>query len=509
MSRRTTLLASAALLASALILSACTGGAETTDPTTAPSATGKPDADGTLVVGLVLEPDNLDIRLTSGAALEQVLIDNVYQGLVTRDQENKVVASLAKDWEISPDGLTYTFTIEEGVTFHDGAPLTSADAVDSLTAVKNDATFQGNGDLAAVATIAAPDPATVVLTLTQPDGDLLFKLTGRAGLVLKLGDTTDRNTAAIGTGPFTLGEWRQGDSIVLERYETYWGEPAGVAEVVLNYIPDFTAGVNAALDGSVDVLTAVDPTLASQLEGVDGFTLTRGLTTDKGTLAFNQSKAPLDDARVREALRLAIDREALLAARGGDGKSQFGPIPELDPGYEDLSDVVSFDVEKAKSLLEEAGVKDLELTLTIPSFYGTTIPTFLVSAYDAIGVTLKVESVEFSEWLEKVYTNKDYDLSFVLHVEARDFGNWANPEYYFTYDNAEVQKLYQESLTTTDADKAESLLAEAAAIVASDHAADWLYNAETITAVGSNVSGFPVNSINVRLNLAGVTVTAE
>lgn len=509
MTRRSTLLASAALLATALVLSACTGGTGTTDPTTAPSATGAPDSEATLVVGAVLEPDNLDIRVTSGAPLEQILIDNVYQGLVTRDQDNEVIPALAADWVVSEDGLTYTFTLAEGVTFHDGTPMTSADAVDSLSAVKTDATLQGNADLAAVSTITAPDPQTVVLTLTQPDIDLLFKLTGRAGLVVKVGDTTDRNTAANGTGPFTLGQWRQGDSITLERYDAYWGEPAGVAEVVVNYIPDFTAGVNAALDGSLDVLTAVDPTLATQLDGVDGFTLTRGLTTDKGTLAFNNAKAPLDDVRVRQALRMAIDREALIAARAGDGAAQFGPIPALDPGFEELSDVVDFDVEGAKALLAEAGAEDLELTLTIPSFYGTTIPTFLVSAYDAIGVTLKVDSVEFTDWLETVYTNKDYDLSFVLHVEPRDFGNFADPAYYFGYVNTEVQELYAEAKTQLDEAESADLLAEAAAIVANEHAADWLYTGETITAVGPNVSGFPVNSINSRLNLAGVTVSAE
>ncbi|WP_312168874.1 ABC transporter substrate-binding protein [Microbacterium sp.] len=490
------------IAASAVILSACTGTAE--PEATAPI--GDPDPDATLQVGLVLEPTNLDIRRTSGAALEQILIDNIYEGLVSRDEANEIVPRLASDYEVSPDGLTYTFTLNEGITFHSGTPLTSADVVSSYEAVRTDATLQGNAEFASVASITAPDPATVQIVLTAPNQNFLFSLTGPAGLVFQTGDTTDLKTAENGTGPFTLSRWSKGSAITFARNDAYWGEPAGVAEVEFQYIPDFSAGVNAALDGGVQVLTAVDPNLAPQLE--DSFTLTTGRTTDKATLAFNNAKAPLDDVRVREALRLAIDHEALVEAVGS-GTTLYGPIPELDPGYEDLSDVISYDPEKAKELLAEAGQEDLELTLTIPTFYGTTVPKVLISDFQKVGVTLKVDSVEFPAWLEDVYTNHDYDLSFVLHVEPRDFGNFADPEYYFGYDNADVQALYAEALAEVDPDASADLLAEAARIVSEDHAADWLYNGATITAVSPLVSGFPEDSINSRIDLAGVTVAAE
>ena len=256
----------------------------------------------------------------------------------------------------------------------------------------------------------------------------------------------------------------------------------------------------------MQVLTAVDPNLAPQLEDSGDFALTTGRTTDKATLAFNNKKAPLDDVRVREALRLAIDHDALIEAVGA-GTPLYGPIPELDPGYEDLSDVVSYDPEKAKALLAEAGQKDLELTLTIPSFYGTTVPKVLISDFKKVGVTLEVNAVEFPTWLEDVYTNQDYDLSFVLHVEPRDFGNFANPDYYFGYNNADVQKLYAESQTELDPKKSAALLSQAAEIVAKDAAADWLYEDETLTAVRPGVNGFPKDSNNSRLDLDGVTVS--
>lgn len=505
MFRRTRRLALiSAIAASAVILTACTGTAapETTEPV------GEPDPDATLQVGLVLEPTNLDIRHTSGAALEQILIDNIYEGLVSRTQENEIEPRLASDYEVSDDGLTYTFTLNDGITFHSGTALTSADVVASYEAVRTDATLQGNAEFASVASITAPDATTVQIVLSEPNQNFLFSLTGPAGLVFQSGDTTDLKAAENGTGPFTLTRWNKGSAITFARNEAYWGEPAGVAEVEFQYIPDFTAGVNTALDGGVQVLTAVDPNLAPQLEDSGDFTLTTGRTTDKATLAFNNAKAPLDDVKVREALRLAIDHEALVEAVGA-GSTLYGPIPELDPGYEDLSDVVSYDPEKAKQLLKEAGQEDLELTLTIPNFYGTTVPKVLISDFQKVGVTLDVDSVEFPAWLEDVYTNHDYDLSFVLHVEPRDFGNFANPDYYFGYDNAEVQSLYADALAEVDPDKSAELLAEAARIVSEDHAADWLYNGATITAVSPLVSGFPEDSINSRINLAGVTVAAE
>lgn len=488
------------LAAVALALSACTG----TAPTEKPS-TGSANPEASLAVGLVLEPTTLDIRHTSGAALEQVLIDNIYEGLVTRTQDNEIVDRLASAHEISADGLTYTFTLNEGVTFHDAAPLTSADVVASFQAAKADATINGSSTFAAATSITATDPTTVTIVLSAPDQNFLFNLTGPAGLVFKSGDTTDLKTATNGTGPFTLGEWKKGDSITLERNAEYWGEKAGTAEVVLQYIPDFAAGVNAAKQGDVQVLTAVDPNLASEFDGSE-FTVTEGKTTDKGTLAFNNAKAPLNDVKVRQALRMAIDHKALVKATGGN-QTLFGPIPELDPGYSDLSSTTSYDPERAKELLAEAGQSNLKLTLTMPSFYGTTIPQVLVSDFNKIGVKLTVNSVEFATWLTDVYQNKDYDLSFVLHVEPRDFGNYANPDYYFGYNNTTVQDLYTKALATVDPDESAKLLSEAAQIVAEDAVADWLYVGTTLTAVGPGVQGFPQDSINSRINLAGVTVT--
>ncbi len=205
----------------------------------------------------------------------------------------------------------------------------------------------------------AADGQTITLTLAEPDSSLLWNLTGRAGLVFKEGDTIDYKTAANGTGPFVLDDWKQGDSITFARNEEYWGDEAQVAEVVFAYIPDNQAALNAALAGEVDVLTGFDANLKDQIEADGAFTLELGKSTDKGTLAFNQKSGPLADKRVRQAIRQAINHEAFIDA-AASGEALYGPIPELDPGYEDLSDVAPYDPEAAKALLAEAGAEDLD-----------------------------------------------------------------------------------------------------------------------------------------------------
>src|SRR5690606_38166398 len=224
-------------------LTACTG-----ETPVAPTTTGAPDANASVAIRLVLEPGNLDIRTTAGAALDQILIDNIYQGLVSRTPEQEIVPALASDYTVSPDGLTYTFTVRDGVTFHDGSAMTVDDVVWSLQTHKADATWADSARLARVAGVAA-DGQDVVVTLSEPDSSLLWNLSGRAGLIFKKDDTIDYKTAANGTGPFVLDNWKQGDSITFTRYEEYWGEKAKVAEVVFDYVPDSQAALTGALAG--------------------------------------------------------------------------------------------------------------------------------------------------------------------------------------------------------------------------------------------------------------------
>jgi peptide/nickel transport system substrate-binding protein len=493
------LTAASLALVTALVAAGCSSSGTTTNQT------GKPDTGATVNVGLVLEPTDLDIRTTAGIALDQVLIDNVYQGLVGRTSTNKIVDVLAKSHTVSSDALTYTFTLHSGVKFDDGAALKASDVVWSLEQVKkNAATYQNATDLANVTSITAPDASTIVIKLAKPDSNLLWGLSGRAGLVLEQAATNDLKTTANGTGPYTLKSWKQGDNIQLSRFADYWGTKAKVKGIVFKYYTSPSAAINAVVSGDVDVQTAVDATLKSQLTGVSGISLKSGKTTDKYTLAFNNAKAPFTDIRVRKAIREGIDNKAIIKALGGAGVVQGGPIPALDPGYQNLSSVDAYNPTDAKKLLKEAGQTHLTLNLTYANFYPASIGDLLTSQLKKIGITLVVKQTDFTTWINNVLVGKNYQLSIVDHAESHDFENWANPDYYFGYDNKKVQALYAESLAATDPTVVDEKLQQAAKIVADDAPADWLYTATTLTAIHSGITGFPTSSTSARLDLANL-----
>jgi len=475
-----------------------------------------PDAPGgsrELTVGLQLEPTNLDIRSTAGVALDQILIDNVYQGLVglAPGTVDRFVPVLAESLpEVSDDGLSYTFTLRTGVKFGSGGELTTKDVVDSLSASEGPASL--STALGAPVKVDAPDERTVEIVLERPNSQLLWHLANRPGLIFESAYTGDLANTVNGTGPYELAGWKQGDSITFVKHKGYWGEATALDRVVWRYIPDGNAAVNAAREGDVDVLAPVVSSLVSQLKGDKNFVLGRADSTDVFTLAYNSAKAPLDDVRVRTALSKAIDSEAIIKAFYGDGKALGGPITDLEPAYEDLSDVNSYDPEGAKALLDEAGVKDLELTVTIPNFYATDAINQVVTDFKAIGVTLKVKQVEFATWLSDVYSApegggaRDFDLSYINHAEANDFVNYVTEGYYFGKVDPNAKDLYDRSLTSTNPEETTVLIKKAARIVAEDAPAKWLINYTPTNAVSTKVHGFPTSNTNSRISLQGVTV---
>lgn len=491
MHRSRTLAASAAALLT--VAAAAAGG----------QANASADTDASVVLGFVLEPENLDIITTAGAGLDQVLLDNIYETLVTATPEGDISPGLAT-LEISEDRLTYTLTLQEGVVFHDDDPLTASDVVWTLeqTAAEGNAA----GDLASIASYEAAGDLTVVLTLSEPDNDLAFNLSRRAGVVLNEGATELENTAN-GTGPFVFEAWNQGSSITMVRNDDYWGDPPQVAEVTYQYFTDPNAAVNALLDGDADLITGVDSELVGQFEDNPDYVVTSGPTNGEFTLGFNNTGEALSDQRVRQAITQAIDKEGLLELYNGYGTIIGGPVPPTDPWYEDLTDLYPYDPEASRALLEEAGYGDgLDLTFVVPNFYPSRGPDFVVSQLADVGINVDLQTVEFATWREQVFTNHDYDITLVLHVEPRDIDNYANPEYYWLYDNAEVQQLLADAGTAADPEEANGLRRQAAALIAEEAPANWLLLADDVVVSRAGISGFPEFDMNARFDASGLVV---
>lgn len=448
----------------------------------------------TVTIGLKLAPPSLDIRRQSGSAIEQVLIGNVYEGLVSRDSDNAVQPGLAKSWDISTDGTTYTFHLNRNMTFSNGDVLDADDVAWSINQLKEKQYYNAN-QVESLSKAEALDANTVRITLSSPDSNLLWYLTGRPGLVFDKDATYNAKTQAVGSGPYTVESFDSASKMVLKANPKYWGtahKPA-TQHVVIDFITDDNAAVNALKSGDVDVLSPVNATLAKSLD-TNTYHVSASDGSDKFVLAFNCANKKLADKRVRQAIRYGINHKEIIASRGGVDTALGGPIPSVDPGYEDLTGLYPYDVAKAKNLMTQAGYstdRPLELTLTYANTYGTELGDQLKSQLAKIGITLKINYVEFSTWLQDVHANGDYELSLVDHAESHDFYKWTTPEYYYHYDNRNVQALYAKALAATDEKESDEYLKQAAKTVSEDAPADWLFGYRVTVAYNKGVKGFP------------------
>lgn len=448
----------------------------------------------TVTIGLKLAPPSLDIRRQSGSAIEQVLIGNVYEGLVSRDSDNAVQPGLAKSWDISTDGTTYTFHLNRNMTFSNGDVLDADDVAWSINQLKEKQYYNAN-QVESLSKAEALDANTVRITLSSPDSNLLWYLTGRPGLVFDKDATYNAKTQAVGSGPYTVESFDSASKMVLKANPKYWGtahKPA-TQHVVIDFITDDNAAVNALKSGDVDVLSPVNATLAKSLD-THTYHVSASDGSDKFVLAFNCANKKLADKRVRQAIRYGINHKEIIASRGGVDTALGGPIPSVDPGYEDLTGLYPYDVAKAKNLMTQAGYSTdhpLELTLTYANTYGTELGDQLKSQLAAIGIDLNINYVEFSTWLQDVHANGDYELSLVDHAESHDFYKWTTPEYYYHYDNRNVQALYAKALAATDEKESDEYLKQAAETVSEDAPADWLFGYRVTVAYNKGVKGFP------------------
>lgn len=465
----------------------------------------------TITIGLKLAPTNLDIRNQSGSSLDQLLIGNVYEGLVARNEKNQVSPSLAKSWEVSKDGLRYTFHLRKDSVFSNGHKLTAKDAAWSFNELVSKQ-YRGSNMVGKVESAKAKDDYTFEITLKEPNAKLLWALCSRAGLVFDKTAKYDAKTQAVGSGPYLIEKFVPSDRVVLKANPRYKGiHPAKTEKVVVRYFVDDNAAVDALSSGAVKALAPISGQLAKPFkDDSKRYVVRAGNGTDKFVLAMNMNGERTKDARVRKAIRYAIDHKQIIASRGGTDLALGGPIPSLDPGYEDLTKLYPHNIDRAKSLMKDAGFDKshpLKLSLTYPNIYGTQLGDQLRSQLEAAGIDLRVNVVEFTTWLQDVYKNKQYDLSMVDHNESHDFGQWADPTYYYGYDNKQVQDLYAKAMLCANEHESAKLLAKAARIISKDAPADWLFNYRVVTAKVKNLEGMPFDMNQEILPLYNLRLT--
>lgn len=485
-------------LTTAALVAACSAG----------SGEGTGGARTDVVVGLTGEPTNLDFTTTSGSAIPQLLMNNVYEGLVTIDQEGEVQPQLAESWEVNGDRTVYTFTLHEGVTFSDGSPFTADDVVASIGRVQDDWTLSLKSKMDVVRKAEATSDTEVAVTLEHPSNSWLFDMGTSVGAMFPDDLSADLATETVGTGPYTVEEVAPGDRITLAARDDYWGEAPAVQDVTVRYFADANAQANAVRAGDIDMAYNLQaPDLLAGLERDEDLQVVDGTSTGEVLLALNNTEPPFDDLRVRRAVMHAIDRKAVLdTAWAGHGELIGSMVPPTDPYYQDLTDAYPYDPERAKELLAEAGAEDLSITFDVPTRpYAEAVAQVVVSQLKDVGIDAKIVPAEFpAVWLDKVFTEHDYQMSVILHTEARDMLTiFGDPDYYIGYDNPRVTEV-AEKADRSSPDQYVAGMQEVARMIVDDAASDPLFLFPNTVVADARLAGIAANATTESMDLTGL-----
>ncbi len=474
-------------LALTLTLAACSSATKTTTAS----------SDATINIGSQYEPQNLDNTSGGGQGINEAFNGNVYEGLFRLTDSGKVENLLATDYKVSSDGLTYTFTLRNGVTFHSGKKLTSADvkySIEKVTAAKSQSARKSAFDM--IASVATPDDKTVVVTLKTRSISFVYNL---SYIWVINADAKDITAKEDGTGPYTLTEWKHGSTLSLTRYDKYWGTPATNKVVVFHYFTDATALNNALLTHAVDVVTAEQsPDALTQFKTSD-FKINNGQSTTKLLLVFNDRVAPFNKPLVRKAITSAIDNKKLLQSIWGDYGTLIGSmVPPTDPWYEDLTKVNPYDLTLAKKELTQAGYPNgFTFRLDTPSYDPhPAAATFIKSELAKVGITVNINIITADQWYTQVYQKLDFAATMQEHVNDRDVVWYGNPNFYWGYNNPKVTDLINRAEQASTTTEQTDLLKQANRIIVNEAASDWIYLYPQIVVASTTISGYPINGLN-------------
>jgi peptide/nickel transport system substrate-binding protein len=434
-----------------------------------------------LVVQAPAEPPGLDLTATPASATAGVVFYNVQEALVKVDRHGKLQPWLAERWHTA-DNRNYTFFLRKGVRFHNGRELKAADVKYVFDRAMNPETKHPYvRDYDAIGDIIVKDDSTITFALKSPNANFLHNVARQGSVIYPREAVETMKSHPVGTGPFKFEEWVRGDRIVLTRNPDYHvkGLPK-LDRVTFRFIADPNAVLAALKAGDVDAsLFGLGPEHVQDVQKDARFTVIVGDTTNDVILSMNNSRKPYTDPRVRRAVTQGINKQDVLkGAMFGMGKILGSNVDPLNPYYIDVSKAVPFDPAAAKKLLAEAGYPNgFETVLKVAPQYYYTVRSGEVIAENLkkIGVNVKIEQIEWGQWLSRVFRESDFDLSIIGHAEAWDIKNYANPKYYFRYDSPQFQALFKKSEVTLDDGARRELFVQMQKLMAEDAPVVWLF----------------------------------
>ena len=466
-----------------------------------------------LVVGLQLEPPNLDPTSGAAAAIDEVTYGTIFESLVRLDTQGQARPWLATGWTVSADGLTYDFRLRDGVRFQDGTAFDAASAAFSLRRIA--APGSSNAQAAAFAEMArveATAPLGLRVVLRRRDADFLRLLSYGDAVMVSPRSAAHLATVPVGTGPYRLTAWRRGDEITLTRSAAYWGKPAREPQVRFRFIADANAAFAAVKAHVVDLFPDFPaPETLPQIAGDPTLRVVIGPTEGQVILAFNQRVPALADLRVRRAISYALDRRAIIdGAMYGYGVPIGSHYAPQDPGYVDLTGRYPHDPAAARRLLAAAGYgRGLALTLTLPPpAYARRSGEIVAAELAAVGIRVTLRNVEWAEWLDGVYGRHAFDLTIINHAEPFDYDIYGRPDYYLGFHDPAVQALLAR-LKTADPAARLSLLQALQRRLADQAANGFLFEFPRLGVEDARLRDAWVNTPNEAIDVATAYLAGE
>ncbi len=422
--------------------------------------TGEPVKGGEITIGIAQDlDDSLDPHQTVAAGTREVLF-NIFEGLVKPNSDGEMIPAVAEKYTLSEDGTTYTFTLREGVKFHNGQTVTAEDVVYSINryaAVPEGQEKPLVAAFSAVKSVEALDEKTVAVTIAQRDLEFISYMTA----AIIPADYENQDTAPVGTGPFRFVSRTPQQDFVMERFEDYWGAPAWLDKVTYKICENADALVMNLNGGSIDLCAHLTSAQASQLN--QNFQVLEGTMNLVQAIYLNNQAKPFDNQLVRQALCYAIDRQGIMdMVADGHGTAVGSSIYPAFTKYflPELVDKYPHDVAKAKELLAQAGYPDgFDMTISVPNNYQPHMDTAEVVAEQLreAGINVTIQPVEWSTWLDTIYNGRQFQATVVgvdaANMTARAMLERFTSDYgknFINYNNPAYDALFQKAINAQD-----------------------------------------------------------
>ncbi len=471
--------------------------------------TGDSDS-SSITVGITQDlEESLDPHKAEAAATREILF-NVFEGLYKPDSNGELIPAVAESYELSEDGLVYTFILRDNVLFHNGETVTAEDVISSF---KSCAGTDGETPLipafSNIASIEETDDGIIAITLSERDPDFMSYVASVKAAIMPAGQT-DADTNPIGTGPYKYISRSVQENIKMEKFDEYWGEKAYIENVIFKVCADTDSLVMNLNGGSIDMMAHLPVAQAQQLS--DDFNVLEGTMNLVQAVYLNQSFEPFRNESVRKALCYAVDRTAILDLVS-DGKGEIlgsSMFPNFGKYYiPELSDSYNYDPEKAKQLLSESGYAEGELSFTIivPSNYPQHVDTAVIIAdqLGEVGVDVEIEQVEWNTWLSSVYSDRQFEAT-VVGVDASNLTATAMlsrfcsdaDNNFVNYNNADYDAAYNKAITETDDSAQTELYKECLTILSEDAANVYIQDLAEMVAIRNGYTGYEFYPLYVQ-----------